>query len=210
MIEFPVAVPDTCAVTFKEWSGVCDALAEGRQSIILRKGGIAEEAGRFVPEHCVFWLYPTHVHEAQQGLRTTMAALATRRAEEESGAATLPISVLAEVVTIGHIDRLEPLERLAGLHVWTDDTVRARFRYREPGLWVLGVRVHRREQPWLIEVTPAYAGCKTWVTLDEPLATSGLAPVLDEAELARRLDLLCNTIPCDRVSGTVKGARCNG
>ncbi len=61
--------PGTCAVAFKEWSGVCDALADGRQSILLRKGGIREEpgAGRFVPEHREFWLYPTGVHQAAAG-----------------------------------------------------------------------------------------------------------------------------------------------
>src|SRR5690349_18365047 len=61
--------PGSCRVAFKEWSGVCDALVEGRQSLIVRKGGIAEGPRGFAPEHAAFWLYPTHVHEAEQGLR---------------------------------------------------------------------------------------------------------------------------------------------
>jgi len=52
---------------------ICDALAEGRQSLILRKGGIAEGPRGFVPEHDTFWLYPTHVHQAEQGLRHATA-----------------------------------------------------------------------------------------------------------------------------------------
>src|SRR5262249_33425513 len=55
----------TCAIAFKEWAGVCDALIQGRQTIIVRKGGISEGAGpgSFVPEHAEFWIYPTWVHQ---------------------------------------------------------------------------------------------------------------------------------------------------
>jgi hypothetical protein len=201
-------LPATCAVAFKEWRGVCDALAEGRQSIILRKGGIAEEAGRFVPEHPVFWMYPTHVHEAQQGLRG--ATPEPPRSREEASAATVPIAVLAEVVAIDYIDRLEALERLADLHVWTEETVRKRFHYRQPGLWVIGVRAYRLRRPWPLAVTPEHAGCKTWVLLDEPLSTNDLEPVLDEAELALRLDRLRTSIPGGPARSAGKGAPLNG
>ena len=45
------APPGWCAVAFKEWAGVCDALLQGRQAIIIRKGGISEGPGPgvFVP-----------------------------------------------------------------------------------------------------------------------------------------------------------------
>ena len=36
---------------FKEWAVVCRALTEGKQALILRKGGIAETGGRFQLEH---------------------------------------------------------------------------------------------------------------------------------------------------------------
>ena len=74
-------LPDSCSVAFKEWAGVCDALADGRQSLILRKGGIAEGPRGFVPEHSTFWLYPTRVHEAGQGLRVDRPAAGPLRAD---------------------------------------------------------------------------------------------------------------------------------
>ena len=46
----------TLNVAFKEWAVVCQALAAGRQSVILRKGGIAEEGGIFRPEYKVLVL----------------------------------------------------------------------------------------------------------------------------------------------------------
>src|SRR5690242_14612220 len=92
-----------CGVAFKEWAGVCAALATGRQSLILRKGGIAEGPEGFAPEHTSFWLYPTHVHEAEQGLRTVQDAsdppipTATRPVD------TVDIQALAVVEWVGLI-----------------------------------------------------------------------------------------------------------
>src|SRR5213082_2938121 len=56
---------------FKEWSLVCDALGRGRQSVILRKGGIAEGRGGFSFRHREFFLFPTFFHEqiAKVGLQ---------------------------------------------------------------------------------------------------------------------------------------------
>ena len=45
----------------KEWAVICRALAEGRQSLLLRKGGIAEAGGAFQVEQPRFWLLPTYV-----------------------------------------------------------------------------------------------------------------------------------------------------
>jgi hypothetical protein len=183
-----VVAPESgnCSVAFKEWAGVCDALAHGRQSIILRKGGIREGPGpgAFVPEHDEFWLYPTAVHQAQQGLRLTgdgpTPALPGR-------GSTVPIGVLARVELIGHVRDEVLLPALEEFHILTAETVRARFHYRTPGLWVLATRIWRREPPFEIAATPEHAGCKTWVSLDEALSTSGLQAVFDDSVWAGRL-----------------------
>ncbi len=175
--------PETCAVAFKEWAGVCDALGSGRQSLILRKGGISETSGEFRPEHPAFWLYPTHVHEAEQGLKTPGPA---RPADDPPD--TVALAALAVVEWVGRVERLDQLDHLAGYHDWTETTILKRFHYRTPGLWALAVRVHARPDPWRVAVTSAHLGCKTWVPLESPMATAGLAPVLDDAEAWRRLD----------------------
>jgi hypothetical protein len=178
-------LPATCGVAFKEWAGVCDALAAGRQVVILRKGGIAEGPGGFAPEHPAFWLYPTRVHEAEQGLR---AEPVTPTPPPPAG--SVDLRALAVVAELGYLDHPEALPGLAEFHVWTEPTARKRFDYRRPGLWVLGVRVFVQPEPLRIEETPAFAGCKSWVPLDEPLPTSGLRPVLDDEAFARQMDRL--------------------
>ncbi|HEY2154231.1 MAG TPA: DUF1802 family protein, partial [Isosphaeraceae bacterium] len=142
MLRSSRPVPESCAIAFKEWAGVCDALASGRQSLILRKGGIEEGPRGFVPEHPAFWLYPTFVHEGEQGLNV---GAATRKPTDPG---VVPVGALAVVESVDRVDDLETLLGLDALHAWTEETVRKRFAYRKPGLWVLGVRVYKRDEPW--------------------------------------------------------------
>jgi hypothetical protein len=181
-----IELPESCGVGFKEWGGVCDALGDGAQILILRKGGIEEGPGGFTPEHPFFWLYPTRVHEAQQGLRRGYDRPGPPAAPGE-----VPVRILAAVDAVRRIDREGDLDALEDFHVWTAETVRKRFHYRTPGLWALAVRVFARERPTTLIATPEQLGCKTWVGLDPPLPTAGLAPALDdEAWTARRAALL--------------------
>jgi hypothetical protein len=174
--------PDSCAVAFKEWAGVCDALIEGRQSVILRKGGISEGAGPgvFVPEHSEFWLYPTWVHQAEQGLRSTAGTIPVAHRQDPGG--LVPILALVRVALVGYVANEQTLAALEDFHVLTAETMIKRFHYRQPAIWVLGVRVWRHDTGYAIAATPEHAGCKTWVILDEPLSTMAVSPVLDDAE----------------------------
>ncbi len=183
-------MPETCEVGFKEWAGVCAALKSGRQTIILRKGGIAESSGPglFEPEHSTFWLYPTRLHESQQGLREVpppdpqIAAIPSGQ---------VPISTLAIARTVGRIDDEARLDALREFHIWTDETVHKRFHYRTLGLWVLALRAYRRDTPYGIDVTPEQEGCKSWVPLGRAFETLGMKPVLDDptwASLNKRLE----------------------
>ena len=56
-------------IAFKEWALVSDALGRGGQSMILRKGGIAEGRAGFRFQHPEFLLLPTLFHEQAAKLR---------------------------------------------------------------------------------------------------------------------------------------------
>ena len=45
-------------IAFKEWDVICEALEDGRQSVILRKGGIHEGREGFSFAHEEFVLFP--------------------------------------------------------------------------------------------------------------------------------------------------------
>ncbi len=56
---------------------------------------------------------------------------------------SVPIRALVRVDLIGYIGDEKTLTALEALHTFTAETVRKRFHYRHPGLWVLGARVWR-------------------------------------------------------------------
>jgi hypothetical protein len=47
----------------KEWAIVCRDLADGRQTVLIRKGGIEKVKASFQVTHRDFWLFPTYVHQ---------------------------------------------------------------------------------------------------------------------------------------------------
>ncbi len=67
---------------FKEWAVICRALGTGRQVLILRKGGIGEQAGTFQPEHREFLFFPTGFHQSTEQVLPAAHGL-LREAEAE-------------------------------------------------------------------------------------------------------------------------------
>ena len=53
----------------KEWAVVVEALAQGEQNFLLRKGGIAEGKHGFELKHRRFLFFPTWEHPQQDWIR---------------------------------------------------------------------------------------------------------------------------------------------
>ena len=157
--------------------------------ILLRKGGIYEAAGEFELENPQFLLFPTYLHqnvamlkpEAQTGLRPLGA---------EPG--EIHISAAGSVTDIVQLRSREQMRRIDDQHVWSQPLIEMRFNYKpENPLYLLLVRAYRLAEPVTVRNTPAYAGCKSWVPLDEPIETSGALPVLNDSRYdARRQEIL--------------------
>jgi hypothetical protein len=177
-------------IAFKEWAVICDALAHGDQTIILRKGGIAETGPTFEAEHPRFWLYPTYLHQKADALVPAARSRLEQVEAERTPMGLLRLSHVAEVAAVYSIREEETALRLAGLHLWSAATVRQRFHYRRPGLTVLAVRVAERMPTIEVAETAAYAGCKSWVELDQPLPTEGARPVISDERFAETLRVL--------------------
>jgi hypothetical protein len=177
---------------FKEWAVICKALAQGKQALILRKGGIDES---FAVEHTRFWLFPTYTHQQRDGIQPEALPLLEEALAEKPPAGVVRLSHFAEVSGAYHVHALTPALLLAHLHLWSEETVRKRFEYRDPGIYVLPVRVSRAKEVHELPDTAHYQGCKSWVELDRALSAEGGVPILSEKEmedLHRQLDLLLN------------------
>lgn len=170
------------SVGFKEWSIVCDAIRRGEQSIILRKGGIAEGRGGFAFKHGEFFLFPTQYHEQLKKTRGVQHELPPKR----EGA--IEIRVFAKVEFAGVITSWETATALEPFHIWQRDVVQERFEYdKSPGIHFAFLRAWQLSQPWVIPDLPAYGGCRSWVDLTELPRDISLAPVLSDAEHGRRI-----------------------
>src|SRR5581483_2742361 len=118
----------------KEWAVICKALAEGRQALVLRKGGIAEAGSEFQLEHDQFWLFPTYVHQQQAGIKPEARPLLEQAEAERPPLGVLRLSHFATVEGVYHVHSLAGALRLADLHLWSMEAVQSRFAYRSPGL----------------------------------------------------------------------------
>ncbi len=172
----------------KEWAVVCRALADGRQTLLIRKGGIEEIKDGFQVTHRDFWLFPTYVHQKSADLVPAVHAEFERVQAAQPPADTVPFQLCATVEHVAKVMDLERLRSLEGLHILSWDCVASRFNYRnKPGVHVMALRVYRRPGIVALKNTPRYDGCVSWVELDEALETEGCTPVLADDEFDARL-----------------------
>src|SRR5262245_55953623 len=135
----------------KEWASAIAALGRGEQVILIRKGGIADP--KFGLEADRFYLFPTNFHDS--GGQPPSA---------------VPITHWCQAVRTSEIRDLEKLLRLEPFVVFDQKTLETRYRFRaDQSVHVIAVRTWVLRDSVLIPMTDAYAGCKSWVSLDEEI-----------------------------------------
>lgn len=166
----------------KEWSAAVHALLDGRQTVLLRKGGIGEKRFHLAADR--FLLFPTVAHSHAERVRPEHRDLLDPSAPD-STADAVTVRAGAKVVAAVEVARPEAIGELEPLHIWTGESVRDdRLDFRpKRRLAVLVVQVFPLVRPVRLERTPAYAGCVSWV--DVPVAPQWAGdPVHDDAALA--------------------------
>jgi hypothetical protein len=169
----------------KEWSAAVHALLDGRQTVLLRKGGIHEK--RFEVTASRFLLFPTVAHSHAERVRPEHRDLLDAAAADSTDDA-LVLRAGAKVVAAVEVSRPEALDEIASLHIWTADSVKEdRLDFRpKHRLTVLVVQASPLVEPVRLARDPEYAGCKSWVPL--PLDPAWADPVHDDATLAEIAD----------------------
>jgi len=150
---------------FKEWAAICRALAQGRQSVILRKGGIIEPGGAFRLECREFLLLPTFLHQSPESLIPEARDLLVDIDADRPPAGTVVFRHWAQVTDAFQIRSLAELVRFRNRHVWADAVVEERFHRWRDELHVLEVDVHALPEPLTMAWHDSYSGCKSWVAL---------------------------------------------
>ncbi len=181
---------------FKEWAAVVAALGAGAQTLILRKGGIAEGRGGFDPTRAArFWLFPTAFHAQREKLKPAAAPFFPAEASAPSAssassalAPTATLSAYADLIEHRFLTAWDAVAALDPHHLWTEAAVRERHAWSQPaGLHLLVVRVYRLHTPVGLPAGLDLGGCKSWIDL--PLGDPAARPAttaLSSAEFAHR------------------------
>jgi CDP-diacylglycerol--glycerol-3-phosphate 3-phosphatidyltransferase len=176
----PVIAPSVGFPAFKEWQVIVAALGRGDQSIILRKGGIAEGKSGFQVKHQRFWLFPTQFHQQVEKTKPAAAVFYVNGLQEDG---PVRLEFFAEVTQVDYLHDWESVAKLDALHFWKEEVLKERFAWgEEPGLHCILVRIHRVLEPLTLEWKPGYGGCKSWVEVPRDFSGLNSVPVLgDEA-----------------------------
>ncbi|MGB3485543.1 MAG: DUF1802 family protein [Mycobacterium sp.] len=160
----------------KEWSAAIWALLDGRQTVLLRKGGIGEK--RFEVAATEFLLFPTVAHSHTERVRPEhrdlLAPAAADSTEEH-----VTVRAAARVIAAVAVDKPGGLAQIDDTHIWTAESVRAdRIDFRpKHKLTVLVVQAFPLAEPIRLPRLAQYRGCTSWVSL--PQGGPVTAPVHD-------------------------------
>lgn len=173
----------TLTTALKEWDAVCRALQSGRQFVLLRKGGIHEDEGRFEIEHRRFLFFPTFLHQNLAMLKPDARAGFVQLAAEPE---KITLNGWGEVTDIIRVGSRRQVDALDAEHVWTAPLIDMRFNYKPHNpLYLVLVRAHALAVPVTIENTPEYAGCKSWVPLTRSVNIEESRPALRDYDARR-------------------------
>ena len=153
----------------REWQSVCDAIAAGRNQLLIRKGGIAEGRAGFELKKNFFGLLPTLFHQM-------------KIANPQADAPEPPrvITVICQLVEAYALSSETDLSSLGALHAYTPEQLAARQTYKtERPLNLLIVRPFRLRQPIELAGGAIKASCKSWVEAPLCHPMGGIEPVTE-------------------------------
>ena len=179
----------------KEWAVLCDAMARGDIVAMVRKGGIREQRAGFAVRHDRFVLYPTFFHAREDELAPRFRETLTSADATQPSPGVVRLSLVADVAAVWQVSDLDSLRAIEGDHglAWT--AVESRFNYRGvPGVQVVAVRVSRLPATVELPEIRRYAGCVSWVELDDDVDVSGASVVLDASTFGARMAGLTNAL----------------
>ncbi len=185
-------LPNPLDVAMKEWAAVVSAVVEGRQVMLLRKGGIHEGRAGFQMKHDAFAFLPTYLHQSAEQTKPAERHRLQPLAEEPEA---VHLAYAAEVTDVLVVPDRPTMDRLVEEHIWAEPYIDLRFNYKpQSPLFLVIVRPWVLASPVEVANDRYIAGCRSWVPLRQPIETGRAEPALPadlfDAKRARVLDLL--------------------
>lgn len=182
--------PPALSVALKEWAVAIRALREGRQILLLRKGGIREEGGEFEVQARNVLLFPTYEHQMEQAgmLQPCYGSWLQEEQRRKPVGEFVRLDAWAQVTDILVVRDFGALYTLKSQHIYDDSLLRFRTE-NEPQkpLYALFLRAYELPSPVTIPMEMDYYGCKSWISLTEPVPTGDTKPVLSDHTYSERV-----------------------
>jgi len=174
-------------IALKEWAIICKALEDGKQMLLLRKGGIMEYRKGFEVKHNEFLLYPTFEHQSIESIKAEYKEKIKEISEEHNisyynnnnrkkidkndnnfnTASNNIIKLLAKVEDVIEISDKFTLSELRDYHIWSDEYVTMRMNYNpSKPMNVLLLRIYKIRKPLIVDINDKWAGCKSWIDIE--------------------------------------------
>ncbi len=174
----------------KEWNIAIEALEQGETIMLLRKGGIREQGGKFQVAHQQILLYPTFEHQ-EPALLKSQYANQVQSVPSGWHPEQVRIGSFAEITDIlaWHPEQGERLiDRLMPFLIWNEAFVRDRllFKPNQP-LYILLLRTYKLSQVYQISYHPSYGGCRSWIDVQETISLENSVPVLSDEEYQQQV-----------------------
>ncbi len=168
-------------IALKEWAIVCQALEEGKQTLLLRKDGVVEENGVFRCEHPEFFLYPTFDHGNPENIKPDWRPRLNKLEKEAKDVKHIHVRLYAMAESAAKITDWEVAKRFIPFTVMNDPAVEKLFHEGGwEGLYLIIVRVFSLAVPMDLSKKPAHDASKGWVPLGTSLFTAGAFSVIPD------------------------------
>ncbi len=113
----------------KEWATVVNALENGKQTVILRKGGILETASGFKVEAKKFLLFPTWEHQEEKHVKPEFQNFLNEALKNKPKDGFNRITSFVESLDEKDIESKETIHALSPFHVWSDAYIEERINW---------------------------------------------------------------------------------
>ena len=194
----------------KEWNVAVNALADGETILLLRKGGIREQAGQFKIADKQVLLYPTFEHQQPDLLKPDFALQVTT---VESGwhPENIRIGSWAQITDVFLVAWEPAIAALFPYHIWNEKFVSDRLKWKQnQPIYILLLRAYRLAEIREIPYIPEYGGCRSWIDLADPISLEGSEAVLSDREYIERSNQIRSLIANPpNASGLQKATVCN-
>lgn len=171
----------------KEWASVVQAIAQGQQITLFRKGGIIEKNHQFEVESPQFFFYPTYLHQTPEQLQAPYQPWIKETEQTKPSVNQVEINLYGRVEKVLEAKGIEHLCNMTDAFIWTPEYVEKSWAWEpEKPAYILFIRAYKLEKPHVIYEKPHYGGCISWIDLDESLTTGALTPILDAETFAQK------------------------